>query len=58
MTNEEFVRQAYAIAETKDIAAWVDCFNPEGAFVDESVGVTYRGPSEVGKPARRNRAIR
>ena len=25
MTNEEFVRQAYAIAETKDIAAWVAC---------------------------------
>ena len=50
MTNEEFVRQAYAIAEVKDIAAWVACFNPDGVFVDESVGVTYRGPSEVGKP--------
>ena len=50
MTNEEFVRQAYAIAEVKDIPAWVDCFNPDGVFVDESVGVTYRGPSEVGKP--------
>jgi hypothetical protein len=50
MTNEEFVRQAYATAETKDIAAWVACFNPDGVFVDESVGVTYRGPSEVGKP--------
>ena len=23
MTNEEFVRQAYAVAEVKDIAAWV-----------------------------------
>jgi ketosteroid isomerase-like protein len=50
MTNEEFVRQAYATAERKDIAAWVACFNPDGVFVDESVGVTYRGPSEVGKP--------
>ena len=50
MSNEEFVRQAYAFAEVKDIAAWVDCFNPEGVFVDESVAVTYRGPSEVGKP--------
>jgi hypothetical protein len=57
MTNEEFVRQAYAIPEVKDLAASVACFNPEGVFVDESV-VTYRGPSEVGKPARRNRAIR
>ena len=50
MTNEEFVRDAYAIAEVGDIAAWVACFNPDGVFVDESVGVTYRGPDEVGKP--------
>ena len=50
MTNEEFVRQAYATAEVKDIAAWVGCFNPDGVFVDESVAVTYRGPNEVGKP--------
>ena len=50
MTNEEFVREAYAIAEVGDIAAWVACFNPDGVFVDESVGVTYRGPSEVGRP--------
>src|ERR1700733_14593394 len=50
VTNEEFVRQANAIAETKDIAAWVACFTPEGGFVEESVGVTYRGPSEIGKP--------
>jgi ketosteroid isomerase-like protein len=50
MTNEEFVRRAYALAEAEDIEAWVACFNPDGVFVDESVGVTYRGPSEVGKP--------
>jgi ketosteroid isomerase-like protein len=50
MTNEEFVRQAYAIAEVKDLAGWVACFNPDGVFVDESVGLTYRGPGEVGKP--------
>ena len=50
MTNEEFVRQAYAIAEVRDLAGWVECFTPDGVFVDESVGVTYRGPSEVGKP--------
>lgn len=49
MTKEEFVREAYAIAEVKDLAAWVACFNPDGVFVDESVGVTYRGPGEVGK---------
>jgi ketosteroid isomerase-like protein len=50
MTNEQFVREAYAIAEMKDLTRWVACFNPDGVFVDESVGVTYRGPSEVGKP--------
>jgi hypothetical protein len=52
MTTEEFVRQAYATAEVKNISAWVDCFNPDGVFVDESVGVTYRGPSEVENPLR------
>jgi ketosteroid isomerase-like protein len=50
MTNEAFVRYAYAIAEVKDVPSWIACFNPDGVFVDESVGVTYRGPSEVGKP--------
>jgi ketosteroid isomerase-like protein len=50
MTNEELIRQAYAIAEVKDVAGWVACFNADGEFVDESVGITYRGPSEVGKP--------
>jgi ketosteroid isomerase-like protein len=50
MTTGELVREAYAIAEVKDIERWVGCFNPDGAFVDESVGVTYRGPDEVGKP--------
>jgi ketosteroid isomerase-like protein len=52
MTNEEFVRHAYAIAEVKDLAAWVACFNPDGVFVDESVGMTYRGPDEVGRPVQ------
>ena len=50
MTNEEFVRQAYAFAEVKDVQGWIDCFTPDGVFVDNSVGVTYRGPTEVAKP--------
>ena len=50
MTNAEFVRRAYAMAEVKDIPGWIDCFNADGVFVDESVGVTYRGPDEVAKP--------
>jgi ketosteroid isomerase-like protein len=34
MTNEAFVRQAYAIAEAKDLPGWVACFNQDGVFVD------------------------
>jgi hypothetical protein len=41
MTNEEFVRRAYPLAEVEDLAAWADCFNPDGVFVDESVGVGH-----------------
>ena len=50
MTNEEFVRQAYAMAEVKDIPGWKGTFNPDGVFVDESVGVTYHAPDDVAKP--------
>jgi ketosteroid isomerase-like protein len=50
MTNEEFVRQAYAMAEVKDIPGWKATFNPDGVFVDESVGVTYHAPDDVAKP--------
>jgi ketosteroid isomerase-like protein len=49
-TNEQFVRRAYEIAEAKDIEGWIDCFTPDGIFIDNSVAVTYRGPSEVAKP--------
>ena len=48
--NEEFVRRAYEIAELKDIQGWIDCFTPDGVFVDNSIAVTYRGPAEVAKP--------
>ena len=48
-SNEEFVRNAYAIAEVKDIQGWIDCFVPDGVFIDNSVAVTYRGP-DVSKP--------
>jgi ketosteroid isomerase-like protein len=50
MTNEEFVRRAYGIAEVRDIPGWIDCFTPDGVFVDESVGVKYAGPDEVAWP--------
>jgi ketosteroid isomerase-like protein len=48
MTNEEFIQQVYAIAEVRDIPGWIEGFNPDGVFIDESVGVTYNGPGEVG----------
>jgi ketosteroid isomerase-like protein len=48
--NEAFVRRAYATAEEMDIPAWIDLFNPDGVFVDNSIAVTYQGPTEVSKP--------
>ena len=30
MTNEEFVRRAYELAEVKDIPGWIGCFIPTG----------------------------
>lgn len=49
-SNEEFVRNAYATAESMDIDGWIDCFTPDGVFVDNSIAVTYTGPAELGKP--------
>jgi len=50
MGAEEFIRRAYEVAEAKDIPAWIDCFTPDGVFVDHSVEATYVGPDEVAKP--------
>ena len=47
MSNEEFVRHAYDVAEVKDIPGWIACFNPDGVFTDNSVGITYHAPDEV-----------
>src|SRR4029077_17890306 len=47
--KETAVRNAYQVAEDKDIAAWVNCFTEDGTFIDESIGVTYRG-KELGRP--------
>ena len=48
--NEAAVRNAYRVAENKDIQGWVNCFTNDGTFTDESIGVTYRGPHELGRP--------
>jgi ketosteroid isomerase-like protein len=47
LDNEQIVRQAYKIAEDKDMAAWVAAFTENGTFTDESVGVTWTGPGEL-----------
>ena len=41
--NEAAIRNAYQVAEEKNIAGWVNCFTSDGTFTDESIGVTYRG---------------
>ena len=46
--NERFIRNAYHVAEIKDIPGWVACFTEDGIFIDESIRVTYRGPKELG----------
>ncbi|HEX3814984.1 MAG TPA: nuclear transport factor 2 family protein [Mycobacteriales bacterium] len=49
---EGFVREAYAIAERKDLKAWKSLFAEDGIFIDESVGITYRGPDEWDYPVK------
>jgi ketosteroid isomerase-like protein len=46
--NEEFIRSAYQVAEVKDVPGWIACYTPDGTFTDESLGITYRGPKELG----------
>jgi ketosteroid isomerase-like protein len=50
MNNEEVIRNAYHLAEIKDISGWAASFTEDGTFTDESIGVTYRGSSELGRP--------
>jgi ketosteroid isomerase-like protein len=41
--NVATVRNAYAIAERKDLEGWISLFTPDGVFTDNSMGATYRG---------------
>ena len=41
--NVAAVRNAYAVAERKDLEGWINLFTPDGVFVDNSMGATYRG---------------
>jgi ketosteroid isomerase-like protein len=47
--NEKIIRNAYQIAEDKDVAGWIASFTDDGTFTDESIPYTYRGPDELGK---------
>ena len=40
--NVAAVRNAYAVAERKDLEGWINLFTLDGVFVDNSVGVAYR----------------
>ena len=44
LDNEQIVRQAYQVAEEKDLRGWVNAFTADGTFTDNSIGVVYRGP--------------
>ena len=43
--NVAAVRNAYAVAERKDLEGWINLFTPDGVFTDNSAGATYRGRS-------------
>ncbi|HEY3606718.1 MAG TPA: nuclear transport factor 2 family protein [Pseudonocardiaceae bacterium] len=47
--NEKIIRNAYQVAEDKDVAGWIAQFTEDGTFTDESIPYTYRGPAELGK---------
>jgi predicted ester cyclase len=47
--NQVAIRKAYKIAENQDVNGFVNCFTEDGTFTDESIGVTYRGPNELGR---------
>ena len=40
--NQTTIRNAYSLAEVKDISGWISAFTSDGTFTDMSTGVTYR----------------
>ena len=41
--NEQIVRNGYEIAERQDAEGFIATFTPDGAFVNEALGTSYRG---------------
>jgi ketosteroid isomerase-like protein len=48
---EGYIRESYAIAERKDFDGWRARFTEDGIFIDNSIGVTYKG-SDLDYPVR------
>ena len=48
---EAYIRESYAIAERRDFDGWRARFTDDGIFIDNSIGVTYRG-SDLDYPVR------
>jgi ketosteroid isomerase-like protein len=48
LDNEKIIRNAYQVAEDKDVAGWIAAFTEDGTFTDESIPYTYHGPDELG----------
>jgi len=48
--NEQIIRNAYHLAEIKDVPGFTASFTEDGTFTDQSIGVVYRGPKELGRP--------
>ena len=55
--NEAAIRNAYQVAEDKDVPGWVNSFTEDGTFTDESIGVTYRGQRNSGAPSKFTRRL-
>jgi ketosteroid isomerase-like protein len=49
--NVAAVRNAYAVAERKDLEGWISLFTPDAVFTDNSVGIAYRG-RDLAEPVR------
>jgi hypothetical protein len=58
LNNEQIVRQAYQIAEEKDLKGWVNAFTADGMFTDNSIGVVYRVPDGPTGSRCRSRTMR
>jgi ketosteroid isomerase-like protein len=41
--NEQLVRNGYEIAERQDAEGFIATFTPDGAFVNEALGISYHG---------------